>query len=151
MITIITGKRNGGKTTTLQNILKATPKKWSGFISLTNIDKSKYFLQDVENLEQNLLMEDSLSPNWKDRFFIFYETFDWANHKILTSKNLFFMLDEIGLLEIDDKRGFFPSVEFLIAKDDKKRQNIFTVRKSFLDKFYTAFKLNPDNCRVIDL
>jgi len=148
MITIITGEKNSGKTTKAQEL---SSNSFEGFITLSNKNKTKYILKNLRGGEQHLLMEESKTPNWGKRFFVFYDVFSWANKIIIESSAENILIDEIGLIELNCKKGFYPSLKMLIERDNEKMQNIFVVRKNYLLEFFKIFGLDKKNIRVINL
>jgi nucleoside-triphosphatase THEP1 len=138
---------HSGKTTDLMSWCK-TQKTCSGILmpdidgvrKIFDIEKQSYFDAECKTFGAN----EELVEIGKYQFY--QSAFDRANQIIeeaLSTESEFIVIDEIGMLEINQK-GFYPSVKQLIDAsntDDIKSTIILAVRDVFVDEVVTYFHI----------
>jgi len=146
-VIVITGDRNGGKTTTLLDYLAKNrssylPHEICGYISHANTEKTCYRLKDLSSGEERIALSEKELPcarRW-GRFFVDDEVFLWANQTIEkhldTAKLVVFY--ELGLLELAGC-GFHRSFCSALAKTDLVL--LATVRTQFLPEIQRRYGL----------
>ena len=133
-IYIITGKQREGKTTFLKKLISQLAESnlsIFGFLAL-GIDKNGerlgFELENVETKEKRLLCNRTMKTDLSiGRFYFDEETFRWASQVFEnTSEKDIAVIDEVGLLELQDK-GWNRTLEHLL--NSKTNTLIWVVRK----------------------
>ena len=121
---IITGERGEGKTTFILSHFSFC----KGYVSLHRGEE--YYLKKLESGEENLLLTHRpiFKEEWKG-WFINSNEFHRANDYLLSLDNSIVVLDEVGMLEVEEK-GFFP---FLTKAQNMNIDLIISVRREFVD------------------
>ena len=134
---IVTGERGEGKTTYILSHFA----HYKGYVTVHRNDE--YFLKDLETKEETLLLSRHpvFNEAWK-RWYINSSTFSKANEKLLSFNDTKVVLDEVGMLEVEE-RGFFP---FLKKAPLMDIDLVISVRREFImevkNKFFTS--ITPD-------
>lgn len=150
MVTIVTGKMNQQKTTTIKSIYQNTG-KGDGFISIKKMIDDRvhsYQAMRLSTNEKNILMTHKnfcIESNEKQQkigpYLINGETLKWVNkniEKMIDERVSPIYLDEIGVLELQGE-GFNNSlVSILKAKLDL----VITVRYDLVEKVIAKYKIN---------
>ena len=148
MINIVTGKRNSGKTTHLKNFYEKS-QKGAGFLSIKIFDnQSQHIGYNLLNLKTKIEVPfirqiQHIPEIWNEKYkFGTYsfsiDGFKFAESIINNCQEEPIFIDEIGLLEISEKKGFFNllinnihkdiyfSIRDIYIEDAKKIINIVT-------------------------
>ena len=141
-ITIISGKKNSGKTLLcglLVKELKSRGKKVTGIISPGLYKDAKKVGIMVENVQsgQKVQIAKYMHPGWDkkrpEREWLFYqEGIEWGNRKLekaLPTDYLF--IDEIGYLELEEGSGWKAALEYLESGEYKHA--FIVIRPSLLE------------------
>ncbi len=152
-ITIITGDRNSGKTTTLKNIINSNDNFYLGYISESSSNKDNYYLRNVYSNETIKIMQNQECPCHEKigKYFIIDNSFEIAYISLLKQIDLFlnrsitFVLDEIGALELSSS-GFDKLLNRLL---EYNQDLIICVRTKFLEEVCNKYKIR--NYKVINV
>lgn len=148
-ITIITGERNSGKTTTLKNIINSNDNFYLGYISESSSNKDNYYLKNIHSNETIKVMQIQECPHHEKigKYFIIENSFEIAYISLLkqidlyVNNNITFVLDEIGALELSSS-GFD---KLLIRLLEYNNDLIICVRKKFLEEVCSKYKIENFN------
>lgn len=134
---IVTGERGEGKTTYILSHFS----NYKGYVTVHRNDE--YFLMDLESTEETLLLSHNpvFNEAWKG-WYINSSTFSKANEKLLSFSNTEVILDEVGMLEVEE-RGF---ATFLKKAPLMDIDLVISVRREFImevkNKFFPS--VTPD-------
>ena len=134
---IVTGERGEGKTTYILSHFS----NYKGYVTVHRNDE--YFLMDLESTEETLLLSHNpvFNEAWKG-WYINSSTFSKANEKLLSFSNTEVILDEVGMLEVEE-RGF---ATFLKKSPLMDIDLVISVRREFImevkNKFFPS--VTPD-------
>ena len=134
---IVTGERGEGKTTYILSHFS----HYKGYVTVHRNDE--YFLMDLESTEETLLLSHNpvFNEAWKG-WYINSSTFSKANEKLLSFSNTEVILDEVGMLEVEE-RGF---ATFLKKAPLMDIDLVISVRREFImevkNKFFPS--VTPD-------
>lgn len=154
-IIIITGSRNSGKTTFIQQIIsyfQVKSKKIGGFYSQKVIDDKNLIGYDIFDIQENksypfLRLKEKHSQNTIGRFEIIEEGLIVGRDILAKSENMYCLcIDEIGELELKMK-GWRYSLDGIIKSNTKYL--IFSVNKRSLSQVLEQLHLEPQF--IIDL
>lgn len=154
-LTLVTSRRNGGKTTTLERLVgeaKATSLAVGGVLALANPEKTWYRLLDLSSGKSMLALSEGIVQGAAriGRFSINQSAFDWANAEIeraLQTANLI-VFDEIGALELQGG-GLAPS--FCKALVCKNVDILAAVRDTNLEAVMKTFALDRGRPTLIQV
>ena len=148
MITLVTGAIDSGKTRYLKKLYEKD-EKGDGILSLKHYEDGLllgYDLFHLKSREQKafIRLKTQLPENWKEKFDIgkysfSEEGFIFAEEVLNNIETGPVYIDEIGPLEIWEKKGFYKILKELIKKD---RDQFITLRPSLIDDFHKEFKLS---------
>jgi len=152
-VTIITGERNSGKTTTLKNIINSNETFYLGYISESSSNKENYYLKNVYSNEtiKILQTQECLHHEKIGKYFIIENSFEIAYISLLKQIDLFmnenitFVLDEIGALELSSS-GFDKLLTKLLEYNNDL---IICVRTKFLKEVCNKYKI--ENYKLINI
>jgi len=152
-VTIITGERNSGKTTTLKNIINSNETFYLGYISESSSNKENYYLKNVYSNEtiKILQTQECLHHEKIGKYFIIENSFEIAYISLLKqidlfmNKNITFVLDEIGALELSSS-GFDKLLTKLLEYNNDL---IICVRTKFLKEVCNKYKI--ENYKLINI
>ncbi len=158
MISIVTGKINGGKTTKLKSLYDES-KIGDGFISLktmqdnhpiayhmyrlTTEEKHLFICRD-KTCKPEMLIHETIGP-----YHISASTYAWVNEiiqELIEQKIEPLYFDEVGLLEVN-KKGFYPLIKTMI---DSELDVVFVVRKDLLKRFEKTFGISNYTLRKVE-
>ena len=132
---IITGERGEGKTTYILS-------HFSRFKGYVTVHKGhEYYLRELETKEETLLLTPCplFVDKWKG-WYINTLAFNKANKKLLSLNNSVVVLDEVGLLEVEN--GGFS--DYLFKATDMDIDLVISVRREYIDsvmsKFFSSYK-----------
>ena len=127
---IVTGERGEGKTTYILSHFA----HYKGYVTLHRNDE--YFLKDLETKEETLLLSRHpvFNEAWK-RWYINSSTFSKANEKLLSFSNTEVIVDEVGMLEVEE-RGF---ATFLKKAPFMDIDLVISVRREFIKDVRNKF------------
>jgi nucleoside-triphosphatase THEP1 len=155
-VTLIIGERNGGKSTTLTQML--TTKPWCtyrgcGIIAVANPQKSEYYLHDLVSGERRVGVSSTDGGDWEPfgRFYLNAEAFCWANGVIgraLANGSDLAVFDEIGRLEMKGG-GLHPS--FTLALTSAGVRVLATIRDIFLTQVTRHYRLDSHRVHHISV
>jgi nucleoside-triphosphatase THEP1 len=152
-INIVTGKIQSGKTTRLFEFI-TNHKDVDGILSPVVNGKRVLFhiaSKTIKRFEVDESSEETISIG---NYIFLQESFDWANEKLLqgySSKPDYFVIDEVGKLELKGK-GFYPSIkEILEIKDNSKTQLILVVRDYLLDEVLHYFGICNNEYEILNI
>ena len=134
---IVTGERGEGKTTYILSHFS----NYKGYVTVHRNDE--YLLKDLETKEETLLLSHNsfFSEAWKG-WYINSSTFSKANEKLLSFNDTKVVLDEVGMLEVEE-RGF---ATFLKKAPLMDIDLVISVRREFImevkNKFFPS--VTPD-------
>ena len=134
---IVTGERGEGKTTYILSHFS----HYKGYVTVHRNDE--YLLKDLETKEETLLLSHNsfLSEAWKG-WYINSDAFNKANEKLLSFSNTEVIVDEVGMLEVEE-RGF---ATFLKKAPLMDIDLVISVRREFImevkNKFFPS--VTPD-------
>ena len=134
---IVTGERGEGKTTYILSHFS----HYKGYVTVHRNDE--YLLKDLETKEETLLLSHNsfLSEAWKG-WYINSDAFNKANEKLLSFNDTKVVLDEVGMLEVEE-RGF---ATFLKKAPLMDIDLVISVRREFImevkNKFFPS--VTPD-------
>jgi len=147
MIHIITGDINSGKTRYLKKLYEKNP-IGDGVLSIKHYDESHFLGYDLIHLKSNeqvafIRLKSQLPENWNEKFEIgkysfSSEGFDFAEMLLKNIEEGPVYLDEVGPLEILEKKGFYNTLKELI---EKKFDMFLTLRGSLIDAALDEFDL----------
>ena len=132
---IITGERGEGKTTYILSHFS----RFKGYITVHK--GQEYYLRDLETKEETLLLTPYplFVEKWKG-WYINTLAFDKANKKLLSLNNSVVVLDEVGMLEVEN--GGFS--DYLFKATDMDIDLVISVRREYIDsvmsKFFSSYK-----------
>jgi len=148
MITIITGKKNSGKTTYLKTHYKKT-QKGDGFLSIKRFENDEFIGYDLLHLKTNELisfirMKNILPNDWIEIFdigiFSFSkEGFKFAKNILENTKDEPIFIDEIGPIEILEQKGFYN-----LLKQNLDKELYVTVRELLYEEFLRTFDITKN-------
>lgn len=155
MITIITGRRNAGKTAYMKQIMKDKESIY-GYISEKIIEDNEVVGYQVKNIrtgEEQVLVHQTKSFEKQfvnKRFHFDLQVFEKCCTEILIAsqhcEHLF--IDEIGKLELTHGLGFYQALQQLIEKDIHL---YVTVRDSFLPELVALLKAHHKRYEIIPI
>ena len=127
---IVTGERGEGKTTYILSHFA----HYKGYVTVHRNDE--YFLKDLETKEETLLLSRHpvFNEAWKG-WYINSSTFSKANKKLLSFSNTEVILDEVGMLEVEE-RGF---ATFLKKAPFMDIDLVISVRREFIKDVRNKF------------
>ena len=134
---IVTGERGEGKTTYILSHFS----HYKGYVTVHRNDE--YLLKDLETKEKTLLLSHNsfFSEAWKG-WYINSDAFNKANEKLLSFSNTEVIVDEVGMLEVEE-RGF---ATFLKKAPFMDIDLVISVRREFIkdvrNKFFPS--VTPD-------
>ena len=127
---IVTGERGEGKTTYILSHFA----HYKGYVTVHRNDE--YLLKDLETKEETLLLSHNsfLSEAWKG-WYINSDAFNKANEKLLSFSNTEVIVDEVGMLEVEE-RGF---ATFLKKAPFMDIDLVISVRREFIKDVRNKF------------
>ena len=127
---IVTGERGEGKTTYILSHFS----HYKGYVTVHRNDE--YLLKDLETKEETLLLSHNsfLSEAWKG-WYINSDAFNKANEKLLSFSNTEVIVDEVGMLEVEE-RGF---ATFLKKAPFMDIDLVISVRREFINDVRNKF------------
>ena len=127
---IVTGERGEGKTTYILSHFS----HYKGYVTVHRNDE--YLLKDLETKEETLLLSHNsfLSEAWKG-WYITSDAFNKANEKLLSFSNTEVIVDEVGMLEVEE-RGF---ATFLKKAPFMDIDLVISVRREFIKDVRNKF------------
>ncbi|MGN0840570.1 MAG: nucleoside-triphosphatase [Candidatus Ornithospirochaeta sp.] len=127
---IITGERGEGKTTYILSHFS----NYKGYVTVHRNDE--YLLKDLETKEETLLLSHNpfFSEAWKG-WYINIDAFNKANEKLLSFSNTEVIVDEVGMLEVEE-RGF---ATFLKKAPFMDIDLVISVRREFIKDVRNKF------------
>ena len=127
---IVTGERGEGKTTYILSHFS----NYKGYVTLHRNDE--YFLKDLETKEETLLLSRHpvFNEAWKG-WYINSDAFNKANEKLLSFSNTEVIVDEVGMLEVEE-RGF---ATFLKKAPLMDIDLVISVRREFIKDVRNKF------------
>ncbi|MEA2077208.1 MAG: nucleoside-triphosphatase [Candidatus Marinimicrobia bacterium] len=148
MINIITGNINSGKTGYLKDLYEKDP-KGDGILSLKHYEDECFVGYDILHLKSGekqafIRLKTKTPKNWNEKYKVgkysfSYDGFDLAE-KVLRNIELGpIYIDEIGPLEILEKKGFYGRLKNFIDKDIDL---FLTVRSTLLDTLHDKLALS---------
>ncbi len=148
MITIITGEIDSGKTNYLKKLYEKDG-KGDGILSLKHYEADRCIGYDLFHLKSGeqtafIRLKTQLPENWEEqydigKFSFSKEGFVFINKVLQNMETEPMYIDEIGPLEMLDKKGFYERLKELI------NQNIdlfITIRSTLIDALHDEFGLN---------
>ncbi len=148
MINIITGNINSGKTRYLKDLYEKDP-KGDGILSLKHYEDGHFLGYDLFHLKSKeqvafIRLKSQLLGSWNEKLEIgkysfSCEGFAFAEKVLKNIDKGPVYIDEIGPLEMLDKKGFYKRLKELI------NQNIdlfITIRSTLIDALHDEFGLN---------
>lgn len=155
MITIISGGRNSGKTTYIENLIQNLDSVY-GYISEKIVKENRvigYNTRNILNRENKVLLHETLA--FEKQFSNKRFNFDLNSYEICC-RNLIkasesynnIIIDEIGKLELERKLGFYNALQELLRKDI----NIFiTIRNNLLPEIISFLQKYNKQYNVVNL
>ncbi len=147
MINIIKGNSNSGKTRYLKNLYKETP-KGDGVLSLKYYEKDEFLGYNLFHLKTGkqkpfIRLKTKLPENWAEKYktgkYSFSMSgFQFAEEILRNIDEAPVYIDEIGPLEIMQRKGFYQIVKNLLDRDI---EIFLTVRDSLFDKLIATFSI----------
>jgi nucleoside-triphosphatase THEP1 len=148
MITIVTGEIDSGKTRYLKKLYEKDH-KGDGVLSLKHYNNDRcigYNLYHLRSEEQKgfIRLKTDLPKDWIEqhnigRFSFSEEGFNFGEKILKNIKAGPVYIDEIGPLEIWEKKGFYNILKELV----KKHSDLFlTLRPSLIDDLHDEFELS---------
>ena len=127
---IVTGERGEGKTTYILSHFS----NYKGYVTVHRNDE--YLLKDLETKEETFLLSHNsfLSEAWKG-WYINSDAFNKANEKLLSFSNTEVIVDEVGMLEVEE-RGF---ATFLKKAPFMDIDLVISVRREFIKDVRNKF------------
>ena len=127
---IVTGERGEGKTTYILSHFS----NYKGYVTVHRNDE--YLLKDLETKEETLLLSHNsfFSEVWKG-WYINSDAFNKANEKLLSFSNTEVIVDEVGMLEVEE-RGF---ATFLKKAPFMDIDLVISVRREFIKDVRNKF------------
>ena len=127
---IVTGERGEGKTTYILSHFS----NYKGYVTVHRNDE--YFLKDLETKEETLLLSRHpvFNEAWKG-WYINSDAFNKANEKLLSFSNTEVIVDEVGMLEVEE-RGF---ATFLKKAPFMDIDLVISVRREFIKDVRNKF------------
>lgn len=148
MINIITGEINSGKTRYLKDLYEKDH-KGDGILSLKHYEDDRFLGYDLFHLKGGekqafIRLKTYISNDWEQKYEVGKYSFSHAGfcfaekvlNKIQTGP---IYIDEIGPLEILEKRGFYNILKELI---NKNIDLFLTLRGSLIDALHDEFALS---------
>ncbi|HDR05143.1 MAG TPA: hypothetical protein ENN84_07860 [Candidatus Marinimicrobia bacterium] len=141
MITFVTGGKNEGKTTAM-SLLFQRYDCGAGFISPKRISTDSLPYYDIQSLADGQRLPfikpvKAKVSGWKEAYQ--YGPFSFSRGGLYFGKDILqraldngaspLFIDEIGLLELDEKRGFYKILKALLSQ---KKELCIATRESFL-------------------
>ncbi len=157
---IITGKQNSGKTVMLLDLLKLILNNEISICGLVspgvyeNNERIAIQVLDIESGERAILadLKQGWTPNnpvkkWKMR----EETIDWGDEHLqkMDPKGKIFFLDEIGIYELLDKKGWQTGLKIL--REKAYTYAVIAVRKDVLSEVIKICEKARISVEIIDL
>lgn len=155
MITIISGGRNSGKTTYIENLIQNLDSVY-GYISKKIIEENRVVGCNAKNIlngENNVLLHETLE--FENQFSNKRFNFDINRYKICcrdlikaseSYSNI--IIDEIGKLELEKKLGYYNALQELLKRDI----NIFiTIRNNLLPAIVSFLEKHNKKYNVVNL
>ena len=152
MINIIIGKKNSGKTTYLKNHYEKS-QKGDGFLCIKHFENEEFTGYDILHLKTSeqisfIRIKDNLPKNWTEIYkigiFSFSkEGFEFAKNILDNTKNEPIFIDEIGLLEIIHKKGFYD-----LLKQNLDKEIYITVRDSLYKDLLRTFSITQKTNKI---
>ncbi len=147
MINVITGKLNSGKTRYLKDLYEKDS-QGDGILSLKHYENESFVGYDIFHLKSKkqvafIRLKSQLPESWNEKLEIgkysfSCEGFDFAEKVLKNIDEGPVYIDEIGPLEILDKKGFYDKLKELI---DKKFDLFLTIRSTLIDALHDEFGL----------
>ncbi|MGV8027300.1 MAG: nucleoside-triphosphatase [Anaerolineaceae bacterium] len=154
---IITGKQNSGKTVMLMNVMKVMQEKGisiCGIISPGIYKNGERTAIQVLNIDsgENMILAD-LKPGWDlknpiKKWKILEGTIDWGNEQLrrMDANGKIFFLDEIGIFELVDKKGWQAGLKILEEKTYihaviNVRKDVFSEMIKICEKANISFEM----------
>ena len=148
MVTIVTGAIDSGKTRYLKKLYEKYA-KGDGVLSLKYYQDDRFLGYDLVHLRSGeqtafIRLKTQLPENWKERYAIgkfsfSKEGFIFADKVLGNMKTGPVYIDEIGPLEILDKKGFYKKLKELI---NRNIDLFITIRSTLIDSLHDEFGLN---------
>ena len=150
-VTIISGERNSGKTTTLKKLIAKADRRFLGYVSESSADKNVFYLRNVYTNEiiKVLQTEKCLSNQKVGKYFVrqnaFREAIQILSNQIESqrSEDYTLVLDEVGSLELSGF-GFNGILEKVSSLNISL---IICVRDTFVEQ--VCSKYNFKDCEII--
>ncbi len=157
---IITGKQNSGKTVMIMDILKLLQKKGisiCGLISPGVYKNNERIAIQVWNIEsEEIAILADFKPGWDlknpiKKWKIIEGTIDWGNEQLrrMDTKGKIFFLDEIGIYELLDKKGW--QIGLKILREKAYVHAVIAVRKEVLTEVIKICEKANISFEMIDL
>ncbi len=147
MITIICGDIDSGKTSYLKKHFEQEA-KGDGFLSLKHFENERCIGYDLYHLKSGkrrsfIRLKSAISEDWDEcceigRFSFSGQGMLFAKRIVKDIKNGPVYIDEIGPIELWQKKGFYKEVKELIEKDSDL---FLTLRPTLIDEFHDEFEL----------
>lgn len=147
MINIITGDIDSGKTRYLKKLYEKDP-VGDGVLSLKHYEEGHFLGYDLFHLKSKeqlafIRLKSQLPGNWNEKYEIgkysfSCEGFDFAEKVLKNIDEGPVYIDEVGPLEILDKKGFYDRLKELI---DKKFDLFLAIRDTLIDALHDEFDL----------
>lgn len=152
-ITIISGKRNSAKTTTLKRIVENKSEKFLGYFCESDKDKEVFYLRNVLNNDLITIMRTNLSNtkesigkyNIIDNSFLLAEETLLSQIHELKGDNFSIVIDEIGRLELNGS-GYNTLIKKLLKFN---YDLIFCIRDEFVEDIIDKYDLS--NIEIINV
>ncbi len=148
MITIITGTIDSGKTRYLKKHFEKYA-KGDGILSLKHYENGFLLGYDLFHLKSGkqttfIRLKTQLPENWKEQYTVGKFSFSkggfiFADRVLRNMETGPVYIDEIGPLEILDKKGFYNRLKELV---DQNIDLLITIRSSLIDALHDEFELN---------
>jgi nucleoside-triphosphatase THEP1 len=154
---IITGTLHGGKTNFARQVaenLKNKGFKTNGFLSVgifKNDRRHSFELLNLKNEERILLCSKEQIMDWikLGHFYFNPKGIEFGKQIIQSSENdEIIFIDEVGKLELIDKKIWYDELIFLKSKPDQIQ--IWIVRKDYIPLLTENFSISNDNIIDID-
>ena len=147
MINIITGDIDSGKTRYLKKLYEKNP-VGDGVFSLKHYEGGHFLGYDLFHLKSKeqvafIRLKSQLTEGWNEKheigkYSFSCEGFDFAEKVLKNIDEGPVYIDEIGPLEILEKKGFYNILKELI---EKKFDMFLTLRGSLIDAMHDEFDL----------
>ena len=147
MINIITGDIDSGKTSYLKDLYEQE-RRGDGILSLKHYEKGVFLGYDVVHLKTGekrafIRMKSNLPEEWDGeleigKYSVSQQGLDFAKELLNNIEKGPIYIDEIGPIELWQKKGFYKEVKKLI---NKELDLFLTLRPALIDDFHDEFGL----------